>query len=61
MSRMKAKKRRIMTKMNRKKRLRQAGGQMKEMEMRLASEREQMPSLEHPSAYQKHERDVSNY
>lgn len=60
MSRMKAKKRRIMTKVNRKKRLRQAGGHMKERDM-LVLERDKTLSLEHPSIYTKHERDVSNY
>ncbi|WLV24347.1 hypothetical protein QR721_11990 [Aciduricibacillus chroicocephali] len=60
MSRMKAKKRRIMTKVNRKKRLRQAAGHLKELEM-LALDRDKALSLEHPSIYTKHDRDVSNY
>ena len=61
MSRMKAKKRRIMTKKNRKKRLRQAGGQSKELDLMLALDRERAHALEHPSLYRKDERNVSNY
>ena len=59
MSRMKAKKRRMMTKMNRKKRHRQAGGKKKELDLLHVLKRAK--SLEHPSVYSKQERDVSNY
>jgi len=56
---MKAKKRRMMTKMNRKKRHRQAGGKKKELDLLHVLKRAK--SLEHPSVYSKQERDVSNY
>lgn len=59
MSRMKAKKRRIMTKMNRKKRHRQAGGKQKELDLLHVLKRAK--SLEAPTVFGKQERDVSNY
>jgi len=59
MSRMKAKKRRIMTKLNRKKRWRQAA---KVKHVDTVDPTSPTPqTLVHPSAYRKQKRDVSNF